>query len=519
VSKEPVREDEITEHYPPTMIRPESTKPFSKFKDFLGHYGRGCKLLYTNYMTSRRLKLKYMSDPTVLPTRRELLFLNTTTSDLIRGIPFLLLFMLPVVGYAALPYALLCPRLMATTFWTQSQVKRFFISDATHRYTLLRSLSALLDDAIAREKYSVATAHLSGHQLPTQSNKLFKKMEERQIYQQMRKQTSGTGSYVSVSEGNAEESEKWIEEYKKLQDIIAKILIGEDVPSLDTLQSFVPVFARLESLSLTFDPSHLALSLHSLHQAPLSTSVVLFLAHLPATVRDVYAKLKHRDSSSGGGGGAMMRAEQGEKFNLLVALAPRLSLKKMMNKAKKHACLLTADDHLLLREQEAIAKLSVTELVSACHARGLPAVRVPWSKEALKSSSVGGSQENEGFDHSKEMVQRMREELTAWVAMTTAYPSASYHAREQAMNNPTLHMSTWQKFSAESQQLSQAINDYTGVVSSNRRVIVETENDKKEKQELSSLQRSLLHFPPNSTLSTLPVTFLLHAGALTYKDL
>jgi len=103
----------------------------------LKHYSRGCKLLWRNHKKSRRI-IRELA-PGSVPSRSDLLHLQHTRADLVLGVPFVLLFAIPIVGYAAPLFAHFMPRYVPSTLRTPHQVKEIMRQDAKKSQQAIRS--------------------------------------------------------------------------------------------------------------------------------------------------------------------------------------------------------------------------------------------------------------------------------------------------------------------------------------------------------------------------------------------
>jgi hypothetical protein len=219
------------------------------------------------------------------------------------GVPFLVLFFTPVIGYIVMFVAPLLPRYLPSTLWTKQQILKFYRQDSAKRPYLLESFKEITS-------YTERIANNENNNALAESCSEFRKMIDRSL----------AGSPASNSE----------------------------------LLSFAPAFSSGDMEIEKEDPHarrHLELALAYLNQSFILSKVMPFRA------------LK----------------EQSRRFINLI----------------------TADDQLI-KAEGGPSKLTVDELQSACHERGLP---------------------SEGLSH-----EQLVATLSDWVELTTSNPSAAQNA-------------------------------------------------------------------------------------------
>jgi len=102
---------------------------FRRIRGILNHYSLGAKLLHRHWTMARRLQKRVQAGGAKL-TYAELVFLRQFRADMAVGVPFVLLFALPIVGYLAPALAVFAPRYVPSTFHTPAQVLSFVRLDA-----------------------------------------------------------------------------------------------------------------------------------------------------------------------------------------------------------------------------------------------------------------------------------------------------------------------------------------------------------------------------------------------------
>jgi hypothetical protein len=117
-----------------------TTMLFRRLKGVLHHYTLGAKLLWKNYKIARQLKKRVKNDGIGALSYPEHVFLRRWRSDFAVGVPFILVFSLPVVGYAAPLFALFAPRYIPATFHTPAQVLTHVRLDARAARSSIASL-------------------------------------------------------------------------------------------------------------------------------------------------------------------------------------------------------------------------------------------------------------------------------------------------------------------------------------------------------------------------------------------
>ena len=94
--------------YAATAVKPSI---ISRIRYVLNHYWLGSKLLYHNSRLARDIRQKDLNSL----TRHDHLILDQFRYDIRVGVPFVSLFALPIVGYAAPLLALLAPKYLPST--------------------------------------------------------------------------------------------------------------------------------------------------------------------------------------------------------------------------------------------------------------------------------------------------------------------------------------------------------------------------------------------------------------------
>jgi LETM1-like, RBD len=103
----------------------ESTISIASVRASMSAIGSGCKRLYTDWAFARRVRKRLAADASERITRRELHIVQRSAADLRASMPWVVLFMVPFIGYAVPLVALLRPRLLPEPLWSDAQRVRF----------------------------------------------------------------------------------------------------------------------------------------------------------------------------------------------------------------------------------------------------------------------------------------------------------------------------------------------------------------------------------------------------------
>ncbi|CAF0971110.1 unnamed protein product [Didymodactylos carnosus] len=110
---------------------------FKQFRQLLHHYFLGSKLLFSNYKQTKLIREQKMPLRLTRPDRN---LLTQFRSDLIVGIPFISLFMAPIIGYTAPLLAFIAPRYLPSTLITPNQKSSFVLNDSVVSSEIVQSL-------------------------------------------------------------------------------------------------------------------------------------------------------------------------------------------------------------------------------------------------------------------------------------------------------------------------------------------------------------------------------------------
>ncbi|CAF1552479.1 unnamed protein product [Rotaria sp. Silwood1] len=129
-----------------------SIKPsiISRIRNIIHHYWLGSKLLYQNYKSVQQIRKKDINSL----TRHEYLTLEQFHYDIRVGAPFVLLFLLPIIGYSAPIIAFIAPKYLPSTLIMPKQKAAFIKDDA-------RASSLIIDSLIefSQKQYNYENIH------------------------------------------------------------------------------------------------------------------------------------------------------------------------------------------------------------------------------------------------------------------------------------------------------------------------------------------------------------------------
>ena len=124
-------------------IKHHAINAFHNTRHLLRHYSLGVKLIYRDYKEMRSIQLKHFQQPDLPHTWPEAVHMRRTRSDLSVGLPFIAVFALPIVGYAALIFAFLVPRYIPFALAQEKQIALFLKQDANASKQVLHQLEEM----------------------------------------------------------------------------------------------------------------------------------------------------------------------------------------------------------------------------------------------------------------------------------------------------------------------------------------------------------------------------------------
>ncbi|TMW60227.1 hypothetical protein Poli38472_000269 [Pythium oligandrum] len=121
--------------------------PFQKLQKWMQPFVSGSKALYLENKQAWEIRSRLKASPeTAALTRQEMMLLRQAHRDLLKSLPLLIFFAIPLVGYAAPVIGYQFPKqLLPWQFWRPDQKTQFFREDAQARANFYPELIKLLE--------------------------------------------------------------------------------------------------------------------------------------------------------------------------------------------------------------------------------------------------------------------------------------------------------------------------------------------------------------------------------------